>query len=143
MTDDVLIAFLLSFPGVSSLIGARAFPYGVLPQKRTGGELSGDLPSITVNNLSEESHHSSNQETGRPETDCYTPMRFQIDIYAATGAEVARVDRAIRAVLDGFQGTMGATLIGGVWRRFVGPIERMPETLLFHRNVDFLIHVMG
>lgn len=143
MTDDILIAFLLSYPGVSSLIGARAFPYGNLPQKRTGGELSGDLPSITVNNLSEESHHSSNPESGRPETDCFTPMRFQIDIYAATGAEVANVDRAIRAVLDGFQGTMGATPIGGAWRRFVGPIERMPENLLFHRNVDFTIHVMG
>lgn len=135
MNDDVLIAFLLSFPGVSALVGTRGYPYGLLPQQAT-------MPAFTVNSISEGSHHSIGND-GRPELDCFTPMRWQVDIYADDGAGVARLSKAIRAVLDGFTGTMSTVLIGGVWRRITTPIQRMPENELFHRSMDFEIHTMG
>ena len=141
MTDDVLIAFLLSFSGISALVGERGYPYGLLPQSRTG-EISADMPAFTVNSISEQSHHTASSD-GRPELDCYTPMRFQIDIYANDGAGVVRLSRVIKQVLDGFTGVMSSVLVGGAWGRLTTPIERIPENLLFHRTMDFEIHAMG
>ena len=135
MTDDVLIAFLLSYPGISALVADRGYPYGLLPQTVT-------IPAFTVNSISEASHHSIGTN-GRPELDCFTPMRFQVDIYADDGAGVARISAAIRAVLDGFTGVMSTVLIGGVWRRVTTPIQRNQENLLFHRSMDFEVHAMG
>lgn len=135
MTDDVLIAFLLSFPGVSALVSDRGYPYGLLPQ-------TGTMPAFTVNSISEASHHSSGSD-GRPELDCFTPMRFQVDVYDTTGAGVARLSAAIRIVLDGFTGVMSSISIGGAWRRVTTPIQRDPDNNLFHHSMDFEIHAMG
>lgn len=142
MNDDVLIAFLLSFPGVSSLVATRGYPYGRLPQKRTGG-ISADMPAFTVNSISDASHHTASTESGWPELDCYRPMRFQVDVYAADGVGVWRLSETIRNVLDGFTGKMSNVLIGGVWGRLMTPIEFLPDNLLFHRTMDFEIHTMG
>lgn len=141
MNDDVLIAFLLSFPGVREIVETRGYPYGLLPQK-AGGQLSAGMPAFTVNSISESSHHTIGSN-GRPELDCFTPMRFQVDIYANDGAAIVRLTRAIKQVLDGFTGVMSSVLVGGVWGRVMTPVERIPENLLFHRTMDFEIHAMG
>lgn len=142
MTDDVLIAFLLSFPGIAAEVATRGYPYGLLPQK-ADGQISAEMPAFTVNSISEQSHHSSSPDTGRPELDCFTPYRFQVDLYANDGATVARLSKLIRQTLDGFQGMMSQILVGGVWGRVTTPIERLPDPLLFHRSMDFEIHSMS
>jgi len=141
MNDDVLIHFLLSFPGVSALVSTRGYPYGRLPQK-TDGQITAGMPAFTVNAISETSHHAIAPD-GRPELSPFRPMRFQTDIYAESGADVYRLGEAIRNVLDGFSGMMSGVTIGGVWGRITTPIALLPETLLFHRTMDFEIHVNG
>ena len=141
LTDGVLIAFLLGFPEVSTVVDTRAYPYGLLPQKRDG-QISAEMPALTVNNISELSHHTADFG-GRPVLSNYTPQRFQIDIYANDGAAVVRLGTAIRTALDGFTGQMGLETIGGAWRRVTTPVERIPDNLLFHRSMDYIIHTMG
>jgi len=141
MNDDVLIAFLLSLPGVANLVGTRGYPYGRLPQK-TAGQITADMPAFTVQSISEGSHHAIDTD-GRPALSCFRPMRFQVDIYAQNGSDVWRVGEAVRAVLDGFTGAMAGVKIGGAWGRITTPIGFLSDVELFHRTMDFEIHIMG
>lgn len=141
MNDDVLIHFLLSFPGVANLVETRGYPYGRLPQK-TDGQITAEMPAFTVASLSEGSHHAID-DSGRPALSCFRPMRFQTDLYGQNGGDVHRLSEAIRTALDGFTGRMSDHLVGGAWGRVTTPIGLIPETLLFHRTMDFEIHIMG
>lgn len=141
MTDDVLIAYLLTIPGVSALAGDRGYPYGILPQKQDG-QISGEMPAFTVNSISENSHDSIGED-GRPAAGAFQPMRFQIDPYGTTGAEVARLSQVIKDALHAFTGVMASVPVGGAWHRLSTPIQRDPDNLLYHRSMDFEIHSMG
>lgn len=141
MNDDVLIHFLLSFPGVAALVDTRGYPYGRLPQK-TEGQITAEMPAFTVNGLSEGSHHAIDSD-GRPALSCFRPMRFQTDIYAESGADASRLSEAIRTALDGFTGLMAGVNIGGAWGKVTTPIQFVPEIELFHRTMDFEIHING
>ena len=141
MNDDVLIHFLLSYPGVSALVATRGYPYGRLPQKNDG-QITAGMPAFTVNGISELSHHTIDTD-GRPALSCFRPMRFQTDIYAESGADASRLSEAIRTVLDGYEGMMSGVTIGGVWGKVTTPIQFVPEIELFHRTMDFEIHVNG
>lgn len=141
MNDDVLIHFLLSFPGVAALAATRGYPYGRLPQK-TDGQITAGMPAFTVNGISEVSHHAIASD-GRPALSCFRPMRFQVDLYAESGADTSRLSEAIRTALDGFSGLMSGVNIGGAWGKITTPIEFVPEIELFHRTMDFEIHVNG
>lgn len=141
MNDDVLIHFLLSVPGVSALVGARGYPYGRLPQK-TDGQITADMPAFTVNSVSENSHHVAGDD-GRPALSCFRTMRFQADLYGLTGMEVHQLSEAVRTALDGFTGMMSGVAIGGAWGRITTPIGLLPDVLLYHRTMDFEIHVTG
>ena len=141
MNEEVLISFLLSFPGVANLVGTRAYPYGLLPQKN--GQITSALPALVTSLISEQSHHSIDGDTGRPALSAFHPMRFQVDFYGQTGADVWRASDAVRDVLDGFTGTMGAWTIGGVFGRSATPITFLPETKLYRRTVDYEVHAMG
>jgi hypothetical protein len=140
LNDETLIAFLLSFPGVNQLAGQRGYPYGLLPQKTTG-QVTSTLPAFTVSGISEISHHAIG-DGGRPETSCFRRWRYQVDVYAESGAAVARLSDAIRFAADGFTGKASSTIIGGVWLRLTTPIEREPETELYRRSLDFEIHTV-
>lgn len=141
MNDDVLIHFLLSVPGVAALVGTRGYPYGQLPQKTTG-EITAGMPAFTVSGISEGSHHSSNND-GRPTLSCFRPMRFQTDIYAESGLGASQLSEAIRTALDGFTGLMSGVGIGGAWGKVTTPIQFVPDIELFHRTMDFEIHING
>lgn len=141
MNEEVLIAFLLSYPGISALIGTRAYPYGLLPQK--SGQITSHMPALVTSLISEQSHHSIDGETGRPALNAYHSMRFQVDIYGNSGADVWRVGDVIRDTIDGYSGTMGAWLVGGVFGRSATPVTFLPETKLYRRTMDYEIHAMG
>lgn len=141
MNDDVLIAFLLTSPGVANLVETRGYPYGELPQK-TAGQMTANMPAFTVQSISEGSHHAIDSD-GRPALSCFRPMRFQVNPYGTSGGDVYRLSEAIRAALDGFTGMMAGVQIGGVWGRITTPINFLPDIELFHRTMDFEIHVMG
>lgn len=141
MNDDVLVHFLLSQPGIAAEVGQRGYPYGLLPQK-TAGQLTATLPALVVSGVSDISHHSAG-ESGRPELDCFRAMRFQVDVYGDSGADVARVSEQVRAALDGYAGMMSGVHVGGAWGRLATAVNRDPDTELFRRTLDFEIHVMG
>lgn len=141
MNDDVLVAFLLASPGVAALVGTRGYPYGNLPQATTG-QPSATMPAFVVSGVSEGSHHIAG-DGGRPVLSEFRPMRWQVDVYGATGGDVYRVGEAVRAALDGYQGPMSGVQIGGAWARLTTPILIDTEVNLYRRTLDYEIHVTG
>ena len=139
MNDDVLVAFLLSNPGIATLVATRGYPYGNLPQA-TAGQPSADMPAIVVSGVSDTSHHAAG-DGGRPVLSGFRPMRWQVDVYAATGAEAYRLSEAVRVALDGYQGPMSGVYVGGAWGRLTTPVLIDTEVNLYRRTLDFEIHV--
>lgn len=70
-------------------------------------------------------------------------MRFQTDIYAESGLGASQLSEAIRTALDGFTGLMSGVGIGGAWGKVTTPIQFVPDIELFHRTMDFEIHING
>jgi hypothetical protein len=141
MNDDVLVAFVLANPGVAALVGQRGYPYGNLPQATTG-QPSAAMPAFVVSGVDEASHHSAGNG-GRPVLSEFRAGRWQVDIYAETGADAYRLSETIRVALDGYQGPMSGIQIGGVWGRLATPTLIDTEVNLYRRTLDFEIHVTG
>ena len=140
MTDDVIIAFLLSYPGIADMVVTRGYPYGRLPQN--AGVITAEMPAFTVALWEIETTHSITAEKRRDEPRFY-PVRTQIDIYGLTGRIVAILSQAIRDILDGYSGGMANHTVGAAWKRNVLNIEFNPETNLFHRMMDFRLDIMN
>ena len=140
MSDDVIIAFLLTWPTVASLVGGRGYPYGLLPQ--SNGQIASEMPAFTVATWENETSHSYTASERQDEIR-YMPIRTQIDVYGESGLSVKLLSETIRDILDGFSGAMSNHTIGMCIKRGLFNISRSPETLLYHRMMDFELHVMN
>ena len=128
MIDEEMRTYLLSIPGVAAEITARIYP-APMPQGTT-------LPAVTYQAISDVQNYSNGNDT------CYRLMRYQIDTFAATQQEAARVDDTLRAALSGHAGQWGAHDIGFV-RRGTSSSHYEPETKLRRVRSDYLIHVLS
>lgn len=129
MIDEGLRAFLLGFPGVAAEVAARISP-DPLPQGET-------LPAVTYLDVSNVGSYSN---VG---PDCVTRARYQLSHWATTKEEADRVERATRAVMDGYRGGWsGGVRVQGVFGRMTRSLFE-PDTKLWRVISDYLIVATG
>ncbi len=98
--EDGLFSFLSGEQTISDLVGSRIFPLK-LPQAVT-------YPAVTYQRIDTERIRSFGGPSGLAHS------RIQLDLWDKTYSGVKALADAVRRVLDGFKGLMGAEDIGGV-----------------------------
>lgn len=125
MIDEGLRLFLLGYPGVADEVGDRISP-DPLPQKSA-------LPAVTYLDVSDVGSYSNDGP------DCTSRVHYQLSHWAPTKEAAVRVERATRAVLDGYRGTWsGGLQIGGVFGRATRSLYE-PETRLWRMISEYVI----
>ena len=123
-----LIQLLLSDSGVSAHVSTRVYP---------GARQQGSaLPAITLTRISGGPLYSDEGEAGLDDA------RIQIDCWAETYSAAKLLARAVKAVLSGFDGTVGTTSFACVWldneRDFRETGSNAAE-YLFRTSLDFTV----
>lgn len=124
MIENSLLSYLSAQPALTALIGTRLTP---------GFVKEGDpLPAVAYFRVSTPREESLDGPAG------LAWPRFQFSIYGNDYPKVMAVAEVIRLALAGYHGTMGDMTI----REITTEGERDsydPESLSFHRSIDFII----
>ena len=124
MIEEGIIALLLADTDVAALVSTRV--YGVkLPQDPT-------LPAVVMARISESPEYATGGMVG------LSAGRFQIDCWAAGLAGSRNLKEAVRKLLSGYKGTIGAEAIRGSFQET--STDLYDSELDAHRvSMDFLI----
>ena len=123
MMDDELVGWLLAFPGIEAEIGDRLSP-APLPQGET-------LPAVTYTDISNRPAYTNEGESG------HSKSRYQIDIWARTKIDAARIAETVRCLISGYRGQIGKHSIGGVMRQNTFS-DYEPDTQLWRVTADYI-----
>ena len=119
-----LRTFILADATVTGLVVARMSPMR-LPQNPT-------FPALVYTQISGPRDRNLSGPSGR------VVARFQIDCWAKTYLQAQSLADAVRARLDGYQGTMGATVVGSVaLENETDDLEEEPEE--YRKIQDYMI----
>jgi hypothetical protein len=97
MIRNSIRQYLLSKLAVTNIIGTRLYPV-VLPQLES-------VPAIVYRRISGGHNHNIDKATGSA-----IPV-FELDCWADTYAQAETLAEAVRGVMQGFDGTMGDTVV--------------------------------
>ena len=135
ITESHIIAHLLQYPALTDWVAERVYPYGLLPQS-TDGQVSAQLPAVTVSLIRGEGHYTTSA------VKAYEVVRTQIDIWGATGATVSQIYNAIDDVLNGYRGGISTAEAGGVFRNTAPPLAYDSDIRLYRAILDYSIHLV-
>ena len=93
-TEEGLLALLAGNAGITAIAGESIFP-GMLPEEPT-------YPAVTCLRISTPEEHTLD---GKPSL---ADPKFQIGCWARTYSQAKQLAAAVRALLDGFIGALGA-----------------------------------
>jgi predicted PurR-regulated permease PerM len=98
LIEEALVAYLISYNGLSALVASRVYPLTV-PQ-------SSILPALAYQTISTDRLHAFQQDTG------LASKMIQISSWAESLKDAKSVAAQVRAALQNYSGVMGGT--GGV-----------------------------
>jgi hypothetical protein len=129
MIETALRAQLLATPAVTALVGQRIYAL-ILPQKPQGG--AGWVPAVTYQRIAAIRENALDGATG------LVGVRFQVDSWALTYAEVKDLAAAVRGALNGFAGAVGGENVQGSF--LLADTDRYEsEVELFRVSQDFRV----
>ena len=126
MIDAELRLFLMTFPGVTDLVGTRVYP-ALLPEDET-------LPAVVLQQISEVPSHSNSGVS-------HTRPRYQIDCYASTLATARVLDQHIRKALRGQRNRMGGYTTVSFLRNTSN--YKLNDEESWRVSSDYVIHLVG
>lgn len=125
--EEALYARLSGAAAITELTSTRIYPYK-LPQNPI-------MPAITYQRVSTSRYHTHDTSgasgLARP--------RFQFDCYASSYLGAKQLVEALRGVLEGFNGYVGAQRIQGALSQNETDFYE-DVTGLYRRSIDFMIH---
>ena len=123
MVED-LSAFLQADAGITTLAAGRVYPQS-LPQKAT-------LPALVYQQI------AGKTDTTLENAAQLADELFQIACMAMSYKEAKQLSEKVRQALEGFKGTMGATVILGIFAESERDFYD-PEQLEYRTDLDFKI----
>lgn len=131
--DAAFRALILSRSGVTDAIGQRLYPE-ILPDNVT-------WPAVVYSQISDVPIYTNDNAHAEGGT-CFRSVRYQIDSYGNSLADVRRVDEAIRAAIGGFRGRSGGRTFGAVMRQN-SQVARYDDENLWRITTDYLVQVVN
>jgi len=124
MTVEDLCTFLKADSNLNALIAQRVYPQK-LPQ-------SALLPALVFNQVHGKFGTTMENASG------YAVEAFQISCIGGSYFDAKNVARKVRNAIEGFKGTMGSTMVYGVFQQSERDTYD-PEVLEYRTDVDFQI----
>jgi hypothetical protein len=128
MIIEDIAAFLAADAGVSALIGTRIYPM-LLPQNAT-------KPAVVYSQV------SGVRVTTHDKAKNFTDQVYQLQCIADDPKSVKNLSEKVRQAMEGFQGTMGATNVQGVFMTAERDAPYQLDSLTYRTDLDFRLYFL-
>ncbi len=128
MIVEDFATFLSADPGVSGLIGSRIYPR-LLPQNAT-------LPAVVYSQV------SGLRVTTHDKAANFTDQVYQFECVASDYKSMKKLAEKVRQAMEGFQGTMGATNVQGVFMTGERDAPYQLDSLTYRTDLDFRLYFL-
>jgi hypothetical protein len=128
MIIEDIAAFLAADAGVSALIGTRIYPM-LLPQNAI-------KPAVVYSQV------SGVRVTTHDKAKNFTDQVYQLQCIADDPKSVKNLSEKVRQAMEGFQGTMGATNVQGVFMTGERDAPYQLDSLTYRTDLDFRLYFL-